>query len=175
MLTITEDDKALVITSATKSWTYDSDLHKDETYTVTYDGKSVPAGTDGKTFTLPNKDVVTITATAAGVRNVSDNAPNNNTYTYTIKRGDKDVSGNYKTKVANVGTLTINPKAVTITAKGASKPYDGTPLTEKGFEVSKLETGDTHTFTVVMTDDSTITDKGTQPAAAKNDGRRGNN
>ena len=171
LLTITEDDKALVITSATKSWTYDSDLHKDETYTVTYDGKSVPAGTDGKTFTLPNKDVVTITATAAGVRNVSDNAPNNNTYTYTIKRGDKDVSGNYKTKVANVGTLTINPKVVTITAKGASKPYDGTPLTESGFTVSELETGDAHKFTVVMTADSTITNVGTQPnVIAKVDG-----
>ena len=162
-LEITEDKTALVITSADNEWTYDSGLHKDETYTVKYGNKDAEAGTDGKTFTLPNGDVVTITATAAGVRNVSDNADENNTYTFTVKRGETDSSGNYETITANTGTLKINPKAVTITAKDADKPYDGKPLTEDGFTASDLEEGDTHTFQVEMTEDSTITDVGTQP------------
>ena len=60
-------------------------------------------------------------------------------------------------------TFTINPKAVTITANDASKTYDGTALTENGFTASALETGDTHTFTVSMTEGSAITNAGTQP------------
>lgn len=58
--------------------------------------------------------------------------------------------------------FTIDRKAVTITAKGASKEYDGTELTESDFTHSDLEVGDTHVFTVVMTTESTITDAGTQ-------------
>ena len=57
----------------------------------------------------------------------------------------------------------INPKAVTITANDASKTYDYTALTENGFTTSSLETGDTHIFTVSMTEGSTITNAGTQP------------
>ena len=162
-LTITQDEVALTITSATKSWTYDSTLHKEEVYAVTYNGEEVAAGEDGKTFALENGDVVTITATAEGVTNVSDNATNNNTYTYTITRGTTDTSGNYKSVVANVGTLTINPKAVTITAKDDEKAYDGNPLVQPGFTASELEEGDTHTFNVAMTADSTITNPGTKP------------
>ena len=59
-------------------------------------------------------------------------------------------------------TFTIIPKAVTITANDASKAYDGTALTESGFTTTALETGDTHTFTVVMTEGSTITNVGTE-------------
>ena len=60
-------------------------------------------------------------------------------------------------------TLTVNPKAVTITANNADKTYDGTALTEGGFTATALEEGDTHTFTVAMTSASTITEVGTQP------------
>jgi LPXTG-motif cell wall-anchored protein len=162
-LEITQDTAAIVIESATTAWTYDSKLHKDETYTVKYNGESVTAGEDGKTFTLPNGDVITITATAAGVTNVSDNAEKNNTYTYSIKNGTTDTSGNYASITANVGTLTINPKAVTITAKNASRAYTGEALTQPEFEATALEAGDDHTFTVVMTAESTITNVGTQP------------
>ena len=167
-LTITNDNNAIIITSATTAWTYDSKLHKDETYMVTYGGETVAADEDeesaGKIFTLTNGDIITITATAAGVTNVSDNAEKNNTYTYTIKNGEgTDTSGNYSSITANVGTLSINRKSVTITAEGASKTYDGSALTESGFTTSGLEEGDTHTFTVVMTEASTITNVGTKP------------
>ncbi len=59
-------------------------------------------------------------------------------------------------------SFTIIPKAVTITANDASKAYDGTALTESGFTTTALETGDTHTFTVAMTEGSTITNVGTE-------------
>ena len=79
-----------------------------------------------------------------------------------VTTGTETAIGNYLVTTAN-GTLTINPKAVTITANNASKAYDGTALTESGFTNTALETGDTHTFTVVMTEGSTITNIGTEP------------
>ena len=60
-------------------------------------------------------------------------------------------------------TADITAKAVTITANNASRDYDGNPLTEPGFTATALEEGDTHTFTVTMTAESTITNAGTQP------------
>ena len=70
--------------------------------------------------------------------------------------------GNYLVTIAN-GTLTVDPKAVTITAGSDSKTYDGTALTNYSFTATALESGDTHTFTVEMSQESTITDAGTQP------------
>ena len=70
--------------------------------------------------------------------------------------------GNYLVTTAN-GELKVTPKAVTITAKGAEKVYDSTALTQPEFEASALQEGDAHVFTVVMTEDSTITNIGTQP------------
>ena len=69
--------------------------------------------------------------------------------------------GNYI--ISGSANFTINPKVVTITAHNASKTYDGTALTENGFTASELETGDTHTFTVTITEGSTITNAGTEP------------
>ncbi|MBQ3903601.1 MAG: Ig-like domain repeat protein, partial [Eubacterium sp.] len=66
---------------------------------------------------------------------------------------------NYNVTYVN-GVLKISPKAVTITANNSTKVYDGTPLTNGSFTHSALETGDTHDFTVVMTQGSTITDAG---------------
>ena len=60
-------------------------------------------------------------------------------------------------------TFTIQRKDVTITASDASKTYNGSALTKDEFTATDLETGDTHTFTVAMTAESTITDAGTQP------------
>ena len=59
-------------------------------------------------------------------------------------------------------TLTVNRKAVTITAGDASKTYDGTALTQSSFTPSSLESGDNHQFSVAMTSASTITNYGTQ-------------
>ena len=157
-ITVKSDPTPIVITSSTKSWTYNSANHKDEVYTVTYGGVSLSADASGKVFELPTGDKVTITATAAGVTNVSDNAPENNTYNYAIENPTQ-----YTNVTALTGTLSILCKQVTITAKDASKTYDGTPLTESGFTATALETGDSHTFAVTMTSASTITTFGTTP------------
>ena len=68
--------------------------------------------------------------------------------TYTIK-----VNGinNYAGENVEL-SWTINKKAVTITADSDSKTYDGSALTNSGFTASDLETGDTHTFTVAMSE-----------------------
>ena len=78
-------------------------------------------------------------------------------------------AGDYKAAVSFTDTghdqiekeFTIEPKAVTITAKNASKTYDGEALTQSAFTSTDLEEGDTHTFTVQMTPGSTITNVGT--------------
>jgi uncharacterized protein (TIGR02145 family) len=157
-ITVKSDPTPIVITSSTKSWTYNSANHKDEVYTVTYGGVSLTPDASGKQFELPTGDKVTITATAAGVTNVSDNTPENNTYNYAIENPTQ-----YTNVTALTGTLSILCKQVTITAKDASKTYDGTPLTESGFTATALETGDSHTFAVTMTAASTITTFGTTP------------
>ena len=116
----------------------------------TYDGSEKEPGVsvkDGET-TIPNNEytVEYSNNTDAGVAtvNIED-----------IAGDDLIVSGS--------ANFTINPKAVTITANDASKAYNGIALTESGFTTTALETGDTHTFTVVMTEGSTITNIGTEP------------
>lgn len=53
---------------------------------------------------------------------------------------------------------------LTITAENASKPYDGTPLTETGFTATGLVNDDTaDKLALSMTAESTITNFGTQP------------
>ena len=123
-LKITESEKALVIGSSTKSWTYDGETHTDEVYTVTYDGTALTADESGKVFTLSNGDTVTITATAEGVKDYNASYSENNTYTYEISN-----ASSYSDVTANVGTLSINKRAVTLTSESGEKEYDGTPLT----------------------------------------------
>ena len=150
-LKITENTKALVITSSTKSWTYDGQTHTDEVYTVTYDGTAVEADSTGKVFTLPTGDTLTITATAEGVKDYSASYNKNNTYTYTIKKNGVDTSANYSSVTANVGTLSIDKRVVTLTSESGEKPYDGTPLTKptvSGWE----QNGDTGFVTGEVTD-----------------------
>lgn len=62
----------------------------------------------------------------------------------------------------SLGDLVVTPKHVTITAKDASKEYDGSALTESGITVEGLADTDTHTFKVEMTSDSAITNPGTK-------------
>ena len=155
-LEVTASTKGLVITSSTKSWTYDGMNHVDNSYTVTYDGEEVAADATGRVFTLSTGDTVTIYPSAAGVKNV-EFYDENNIFMYSL-----DNAANYANVSVICGTLSIEPKKVTIEADTTVKEYDGTPLTSSRFIVTALEDGDTHEFAVVMTDDSTITDYGRQ-------------
>ena len=153
-----------MISSSTKSWEYDGETHTDEVYTVTYDGTAVEADSTGKVFELSTGDVVTITATAAGVKYVSDTAANNNTYTYELTN-----AGQYSSVSATYGTLSITKAPLTITADSNSKEYDGTALTDDGWQdtapVGLKGTDAVESVTVT----GTITEVGTEdnvPSAA---------
>ena len=100
-------------------------------YTVKYDGKAVEADSTGKVFTLPTGDTVTITSTAAGVKDYDANYSENNTYTYVLTN-----AGGYSNVTENVGTLSIDKRTVTLTSESGEKPYDGTPLTKPEVKVT---------------------------------------
>ena len=64
---------------------------------------------------------------------------------------------------AEVTLYALWKREITITAKSASKTYDGSALTEGDFTITGLDSGDSHTFFVTMTAASTITNAGTRP------------
>ncbi len=144
-LEITENTKAIVISSATNSWTYDGETHTDEVYTVTYDGTKVEADESGIVFTLPTGDAVTITPTADGVKNVTDTADKNNTFEYELTNAER-----YSNVSATYGTLSITPRSVTLTSGSATKEYDGTALTNDEVTVGgdRFITGEGATYNV---------------------------
>ncbi len=155
---IVKRDLVLEITSESKSFDYDGQKHFYNKYTVFEKPDYEDEGTEGKTeFDLYGDDKLRITPTASGVTNVGSYSENN-TFTWQIDHADQ-----YNlTVTCNYGTISVDPWKVTIVADTAVKEYDGTPLTSSGFIMTALEDGDTHEFTVVMTDDSTITDYGRQ-------------
>lgn len=119
-LKITRCAKALVITSSTKEFPYDGETHKDEVYTVSFDGIAVEADSTGKVFTLPTGDTLTITATAEGVKDYSAEYSENNTFTYELVN-----SACYSSVTEKSGTLTIAPKEATLEWSDTEFPYDG--------------------------------------------------
>ena len=52
------------------------------------------------------------------------------------KEGGENVTRNYSVSYVE-GTLTVNPRPITITAKGAEKVYDDTPLVNEQYEVQQ--------------------------------------
>ena len=88
--------------------------------------------TDGKyVLTLANGDTITITATATGVKNVSDTAVDNNTFTYVVSN-----ASSYKTVTQETGDLSITKRDVILTSESGSKAYDGTALTKPDVKVT---------------------------------------
>ena len=148
---LTIQPKAVTITAKNASKAYDGKALAEADFTAS----ALESG-DTHTFTVAMTDASTIT-NAGDVPNVIATVDGTAVTTGVEKR-----IGNYLVTPRD-GVLTINPKAVTITAKDASKTYDGTALSEAGFTASALEAGDTHTFTVAMTDASTITNAGDVP------------
>ena len=146
--TLTVTQRALTITADSETKVYDGTALTKNTYTITNN-------TDLATGDYIESVTITSSQTDVGT---SDNVP---TAAVIKNASNEDVTTSYAITFTK-GTLTVTAKAVTITANDASKPYDGTELTETGFTTSDLETGDTHIFTVAMTAASTITNVGTQ-------------
>ena len=62
---------------------------------------------------------------------------NNVVKSYRVMRGETDVTNNYIFGESIIGTLTVTPVAIELTAASASKAYDGTPLTNSDYTISK--------------------------------------
>lgn len=146
---LTINRKEVTLTAADSSKTYDGIALTQNRFTA-----SALETNDTHTFTVVMADTCTITdaGTKANVIATVDGVD--------ITTAPTEV-GNYLVTTAN-GTLTVNRKEVTLTAADSTKMYDGTALTQGRFTATALESGDTHTFTVAMTTESTITDAGTQ-------------
>ena len=71
---------------------------------------------------------------------------------------DNDVTSKFSVTTKD-GTLTVEPKPVTITTDPAEKVYDGTPLTEPGYTVDSWAAGDSPAVSIT----GTITDAGDTP------------
>ncbi len=146
----------ITITAASDSWTYDGDSHESTAVTVT-------------SGTLCAGDKLVATATGS-VKDVADTAAGNNPVAagYKIMNGDEDVTANYAI-TAVAGTLTVTPRAITITAASATWPHDRRSHKNEAVAVTSgsLCTGDeleaTATGDVVSVTDSV---PGNNPVAA---------
>ncbi|MBQ6504874.1 MAG: InlB B-repeat-containing protein [Flexilinea sp.] len=149
--TLTVDRKAVTLTAKDKTQTYNGSALTESGF----DPTALEAG-DTHSFTVTMTDTSTIT-NAGAQPNVIATVDG-----VAVTTGNQTEVGNYLVTTAN-GTLTVDRKEVKLTAKDASKTYNGSALTESDFDPTALEAGDTHSFTVTMTDASTITNAGTQP------------
>ena len=115
ILTVTpiSGDKTITITANSNSKTYDGTALTDSSYSYT---KNI----------LVKGDVLTAVVEGS-VTNVDDVNTANVVTSYKVMRGDTDVTKNY-TITTETGSLTINPRTVTLTSADDSKPYDGKPL-----------------------------------------------
>ena len=98
-----------------------------------YDG--APLTNNGPTHAGALVEGDTLTAVVEGSQ--TDVGSSDNVVTsYKVMRGETDVTNNYTFGEPIIGTLTVTPVAIELTAASASKQYDGTPLTKNDYEIS---------------------------------------
>ena len=140
------------------------------TVNVTADNKRKVYGEDNPalTFTVAEGGLVdgdtlaSLGVTPVPTTNAAKTSP---VGTYPIDFADPQTSTQNYNLEYHPGTLAVtrSKESVVIAAKSAGKVYDGTPLTEAGFEVTgKLAEGDRVTD-VVMSAGSSLTNVGSQP------------
>jgi uncharacterized repeat protein (TIGR01451 family)/uncharacterized repeat protein (TIGR02543 family) len=113
-LTVTQSTAAFTITANDAEKTYDGTALTESGYTVTK-----PQGFEKFEVTAVVKGTITDAGTAD---NIVDS------YTITDPSGN-DVTGNFTNVTTVKGTLTVNPRQVTLSSQTKSKEYDGTALT----------------------------------------------
>ena len=121
-LSITQSSNAIVITTASRSREYNGKKLLD--YQTTHTG------------TLAEGDRLVVEFPAdAGLTDVG--TKRNEYKSYRVERSDgADVTANYTFGEPVIGTLTVTPVAIELTANSAAKAYDGTPLTDRGYTIS---------------------------------------
>ena len=122
--------------------------------TKAYDGTElVDAGFSATEGVLLEGDELSATV-AGSATHVGDNGENKVT-SYTVMRGDVDVTSGYTFGASIDGRLAVTPAQLTVTTESATKPYDGTPLTAPG-SIAGLVEGETATLVTT----GAITDPG---------------
>ena len=134
VLSITENNLPIVITSGDREFDYDGTAHNFPSYTVTYDGNPVARlATDSTKFELPTGDTLTVT-NPASITYYYENAANNNTFDYTL-----DNASNYDASAVSMvnGTISINAMSQTlkIQSLGQTWTYDGNAHNYKHYKV----------------------------------------
>ena len=121
-LSITQSSNAIVITTASRSRVYNGQKLLDDQTT--------------HTGTLAEGDRLVVEFPAdAGLTDVG--TKRNEYKSYRVERSDgADVTANYTFGKPVIGTLTVTPVAIELTANSAAKAYDGTPLTDRGYTIS---------------------------------------
>ena len=117
---ITKNEGTLTITPNTDKITVTAKSNE-----KTYDGKALSQ--DGYKVTgLPDGFTVKVT-TEGSITDVG--STENKIASVKILKGDEDVTDQFSNIEMKNGTLTVNPRKVTLTSESDSKTYDGTPLT----------------------------------------------
>ena len=140
-LTVTAVATQIVITAASDSKVYDGQPLTNGNYT--YTGK------------LADGDKLEVEV----VGSQTDRGSNDNVVrSYKVTRDGVDVTNNYTFGASQKGTLTVNPRPVTLTSGKGEKEYDGTPLTNSTVTVggSGFVAGEGATYNVT----GSQTDKG---------------
>ena len=84
----------------------------------------------------------------------------NKVTSYKVMRGDVDVTTSYTFGASVDGTLTVTPRSVTLTSGSASKPYDGTALTNATVTVTDGSFVDGEGYTATVTGSQTNAGEG---------------
>ena len=122
-LSITQSSNAIVITTASRS--------------REYNGKKLLDNQTTHTGTLAEGDRLVVEFPAdAGLTDVG--TKRNEYKSYKVERisDGANVTANYTFGEPVIGTLTVTPVAIELTANSAAKAYDGTPLTDSGYTIS---------------------------------------
>ena len=122
-LTITQRTDIIVITTPTRSRAYNGKKLLD--YQCTYTGTI--ADGDELIMTFPEDD---------GLINAGSKPNQYERYRVERKSDGRDVTNNYTFGESIIGTLTVTPVAIELTAASDSKQYDGTPLTKNDYKIT---------------------------------------
>lgn len=125
---VTGSDLALEVTAAGGSWKYDGKSHEKKEFSVTSGLEKLKD---------INSNLKVDASVSGSVVNVKDNGENKIT-DVKIMLGDKDVTDQFESDVISRinGTLTINPRNVTLTSESGTKKFDGKPLTKPEVKVA---------------------------------------
>ena len=123
-LSITQRTDIIVITTPTRSRAYNGRKLLD--YSCTYTGTI--ADGDELIMTFPEDD---------GLINAGSKPNQYERYRVERKSDGRNVTNNYTFGESIIGTLTVTPVAIELTAASDSKAYDGTPLTNSNYTITK--------------------------------------